>query len=704
MELPRKADLNYSLKNIPIPSKNTYMKKLIVQVEKVLQRIRWRTHFFFNPSDRPPQERYGFKTPHNAPQCRELINFETDVTHLVANVEYKENKCRFQSKLKKDVEYINKSKNIFVKADKTSNVYEVSKETYQKYRHNNITTHYAKAEESTEKNINLEARQITERLKISDRVEPIAHQEAYVTIKDHKDGFPNSVKCRLINPAKSNIGKISKLILEELNEKIREHFKLNQWRSTNQALAWYNSIPDKKRKTFLLLDICDFYPSISEELFSKALNFAESIIPISDDKKQILTNARKSLLFANNEVWQKKTSLHDVTMGSYDGCELCELVGLLILKKMSDSFPELNFGLYRDDGLAIHRRIPGPRLERIKKDIIGLFRDLGLKITIETGLFVVNFLDTTLNLKDETHAPFRKPNDKPLYINARSNHPKSVIKQVRNSVEKRLSAISSSEEIFNKAKTEYERALKESGHASNLEFTPTSPQSKRKRQRRETIWFNPPFSKNVKTDIGRQFLRLIDKNFPKNNPLNEILNRKTVKMSYSCTENVDQILNRHNKRLLMKETQAPRQQNTCNCKIPQNCPVENKCLTESIIYKATVKQPTGGQCEYIGLTDNAFKTRYNLHNYTFRNESKKSATSLATYVWNQGTNKSPTIEWQILKQCQRYAPGQKTCQLCLWEKVFIVKNLNNPNSLNKRTDVGNKCVLHRKKHYLDHVT
>ena len=116
---------------------------------------------------------------------------------------------------------------------------------------------------------------------------------------------------------------------------------------------------------------------------------------------------------------------------------------------------------------------------------------------------------------------------------------------------------------------------------------------------------------------------LIDKNFPKSNPLNEILNRKTGKMSYSCTENVDQILNRHNKCLLMKETKAPRQQSKCNCKIPQNCPVENKCLTESVIYKATVKQPTGGQCEYIGLTDNAFKTRYNLHNHTFRNESKK---------------------------------------------------------------------------------
>ena len=137
----------------------------------------------------------------------------------------------------------------------------------------------------------------------------------------------------------------------------------------------------------------------------------------------------------------EKTGLHDVTMGSFDGCELCELVGLLILKEMSDSFPELNFGLYRDDGLAIHKRIPGPRLERIKKDIINLFHNLGLKITIETGLFVVNFLDTTLNLKDETHAPYRKPNDTPLYINARSNPPKSVTDQIKTSVEKRLNEI-----------------------------------------------------------------------------------------------------------------------------------------------------------------------------------------------------------------------------------------------------------------------
>ena len=49
-----------------------------------------------------------------------------------------------------------------------------------------------------------------------------------------------------------------------------------------------------------------------------------------------------------------------MTMGSYDGCELSALLGLLILKRMSEQFPDLNFGLYGDDGLGVHCRLPGP--------------------------------------------------------------------------------------------------------------------------------------------------------------------------------------------------------------------------------------------------------------------------------------------------------------------------------------------------------
>ena len=61
-------------------------------------------------------------------------------------------------------------------------------------------------------------------------------------------------------------------------------------------------------------------------------------------------------------------------------------------------------------------------------------------------------------------------------------------------------------------------------------------------------------------------------------------------------------------------------------------------------------------------------------------------------------------KWQILQKVRKYEPGQKTCNLCLTEKFYIVKNMNNINSLNKRADIGNKCTKHRDKHFLKYYT
>ena len=99
-----------------------------------------------------------------------------------------------------------------------------------------------------------------------------------------------------------------------------------------------------------------------------------------------------------------------------------------------------------------------------------------------------------------------------FYINTSSNHPRSIIKQIPTSVSHRLSDNSANEEIFNKAKTEYENALKTSGHTADLEFNPNRP--KKRNRKRNIIWFNPPFNKNIKTNIGKTFLKLIDKHFP----------------------------------------------------------------------------------------------------------------------------------------------------------------------------------------------
>ena len=388
-------------------------------------------------------------------------------------------------------------------------------------------------------------------------------------------------------------------------------------------------------------------------------------------------------------------------MGSYDGCEVCELVGLLLLNEMAQNFPELDFGLYRDDGLGVHRRLPGPRTEKMKKDICALFKRHGQKITIETKMTIVNFLDVTLDLHKDTYAPFRKPNDNPLYVNVHSNHPRSVIKQIPRSVEKRLNQISSTKEIFTNAKTDYDKALKASGYKDQIKYDQNESKGKqtkkRNRKRRDEIFFNPPYSKEVKTDIGRQFLRLIDKNFPVNSPLHPILNRKTIKMSYSCTDNMERIMSKHNKKILTNEPIGPKKRE-CNCIDKTKCPVENKCLTESVIYKAST-----GSAEYIGLTMNDFKGRYNQHMSSFRYPLTKRSTTLAAHVREKSLDPSQ-IKWEIIAKSHAYKTGQTTCNLCLSEKLFIVKNLNNPKSLNKRTDIGNKCTLHKKKNFLKDVT
>ena len=82
-------------------------------------------------------------------------------------------------------------------------------------------------------------------------------------------------------------------------------------------------------------------------------------------------------------------------MGSFDGADICELVGLYILSILGNKYNKNQLGLYRDDGLAVFYNTNSQELDRIRKDIIQEFGLLGLKITISTNMKIVNFLDIT---------------------------------------------------------------------------------------------------------------------------------------------------------------------------------------------------------------------------------------------------------------------------------------------------------------------
>ena len=165
-------------------------------------------------------------------------------------------------------------------------------------------------------------------------------------------------------------------------------------------------------------------------------------------------------------------------------------------------------------------------------------------MTIRTNLKTVNFLDVTLNLCNGEYYPYRKPNDRPLYINRLSNHSPAVLKHLPAAISRRQTDISHDVEVFKEAAPLYNNALKDSGFQDNVEYDESRKAKRtgprRSRARRITS-FNPLYSKNIKTRLGQRFLRLIDRHFPVGSNLREIFNRSTVKVSYSSMPNMGNI-------------------------------------------------------------------------------------------------------------------------------------------------------------------
>ena len=209
-----------------------------------------------------------------------------------------------------------------------------------------------------------------------------------------------------------------------------------------------------------MFDIKDFYPSISRELLTNALTFAETIISLDDHDKKITYHSRKLLLFNQEQTWMKKGSdMFDVSMGAYDGAEVCELIGIFLLNLLGRQYDTKNIGLYRDDGLSIFKNCSGPQMGKIKKHLQKVFKNNGFDVIIECNMKVANYLVANFNLNDDTYRPYQKPDNIIQYIYVESNHPPNIIKKIPNTIEKRLSQLSYNEEIFNKSAPFYEDKL-----------------------------------------------------------------------------------------------------------------------------------------------------------------------------------------------------------------------------------------------------
>ena len=692
-----KFNVGYSTKNIPLPSQNDFLQRLVEKTEQFLHRMRWKAYFFLNSdTSTSSKDTYGFKSTNNPPPIDKLKEFEDDMLKMVQSTKFKQFNNPFLSKLKDDTERIKNEPRLLIAADKTTNFYKVEPSAYNDLLEQNITKSYKKAHPNTIRDIHTENKKIATKLGIDDRVDATANKDAFITLKDHKPNFANKPTCQLINPTKSEIGKISKEILDRINSKITRASKFNQWKNSTSVIKWFKAIENKQQHSFICFDIVEFYPSINQDLLNRALNFASAYDNITSDERNII-HAKNAILVHKQHTWQKKgdTTFH-VTMGSYDGAETCELVGSFLLSQLQDL--DVNIGLYRDDGLAISNATPR-RTENIKKYICRVFNQNGLRITIEANKHIINFLDVTFNLHNNTYQPFTKPNTTLQYVHRESNHSPITTKNIPAGINKRLSSLSSDKASFDQAAPPYQKALDESGYHYTLHYEPTTTTKRKNRQRNSILWYNPPFRKNVSTNIGHRFLTLVDKHFPEDHKLRKIFNRNTIKISYSCMNNTKQIIDNHNKHILNSSMHADKPADnvddikSCNCRQKNMCPLNGNCLQSSVIYQATVKRHDTNTSEtYIGLTENTFKTRYRNHISSLRHAKHRNSTELSKHIW---TLKDSNISWRIILSRSPYNSSSKRCNLCLGEKFLIIYRPD-LSSLNKRNELVSSC-RHRNK-------
>ena len=154
-------------------------------------------------------------------------------------------------------------------------------------------------------------------------------------------------------------------------------------------MEWFKKIKRKEDYTFVKYDVDTYYPDISAGLFKKALEFGRKYVDISENEEKVLWHARRGFTVWKKEVWAKiKESEFDVAIGSPDGAEVAEFVGLYLLSKVSKILPES--GLYRDDGAGL-TKATGPQVSRLEKKLHATFKEEGLKITTEVNIKSINF-------------------------------------------------------------------------------------------------------------------------------------------------------------------------------------------------------------------------------------------------------------------------------------------------------------------------
>ena len=165
--------------------------------------------------------------------------------------------------------------------------------------------------------------------------------------------------------------------------------------------------------------------------------------------------------------------------------------------------------------------------------------------------------------------------------------------------------------MFRGATPIYSDTLRLRAYRENVQYfdeCKTDQIRKKKRNLHRNIWYNPPFGKNVATDVGHRFLQLVAKHCPNGSSLHKIFNRNSAKVSYSCMQSMATIIKQHNNTILQANG-GDNDTRTRNCRKKALCPLDGAYLMESIVCKARVTTSTEKK-ECTGLTATTFRQHY----------------------------------------------------------------------------------------------
>ena len=130
------------------------------------------------------------------------------------------------------------------------------------------------------------------------------------------------------------------------------------------------------------------------------------------------------------------------------------------------------------------------------------------------------------------------------------------------------------------------------------------------------------------------------------------------------------VIQKHNSKIM--EDPKLTNNKTCSCRQKSDCPLNQNCLSECLVYNAVVN--TSKTKNYYGTCEKSFKERYKHHTASFRNKSRQKSTELSNYIWELKENgENYTIDWIIAMKAHPYICGTRKCDLCLREKLLIAR-------------------------------